>query len=158
MSSISNKTVRIIICWVLLIVACVAMIFIPQKSVQTEAAPPPAKPELKLSDADQVCIKGALYESWMYVFTDKQFIADTAKILDNLEYEKSKDAVNMMDAHKVYCLTFSKGNKHIKKFIVDDNNMLCFSEGTQSYKITSDFDFEELSKLVQEEIAQLQEK
>lgn len=144
MNSISNNKTRIIFCWVLLIVVCIGMTFIPKKNTQ------PAVPALTLDDADQVCISGALYESWMYVVADKQFLNDTIEILDNLKYEKSDKAVNMMDAHKVYQFTYSKGNKQIKTFIVDSTGMLCFKAGGESYKITSQFDFKELDTIVQE--------
>lgn len=151
MNSISNNKVRIVVCWILLIVVCVTMTFIPQKSAKPQTTTPPPKPQLTVSDADQVCITGALYESWMYVVTDKDFLNKTSKMLDGLKYEKSDKAVNMMNAKEVYSLTYSKGNEQIKTFIIDINGMMSFEAGGQSYKITSDFDFSELDRLIQEQ-------
>ncbi len=139
MNLTSSKAFRICICWVLFLVACVGMFFIPK----CEQGP-------SLSDADQVCVSGALYESWMYVITDKAFLDETSKVLSSLDYKESEKAVNMMDEGKVLCFTYSKGSEQIQKYIVDSNGMLCFEAGGQSYKITSDFDFDKLSKLVKQ--------
>ena len=137
MNLTSSKAFRICLCWVLLIAFCIGMMFV-------------SKPEQgpSIYDADQVCVSGALYESWMYVITDKAFIEQTTVILSNLEYEKSKDYVNMMEPQEVLCFTYSKGSELIQKYIVDKNGMLCFEAGGQSYKITSEFDFDELYNLL----------
>ncbi len=102
----------------------------------------------KIRKADQICVSGALYESWMYIITDEAFIDETAKIFTSMNCKKSDNAVNMMDAGETLSFTFSKGEETLGKVIVDSSNRVCFEAGAQSYDITSEFDFDYVKDLV----------
>lgn len=110
-----------------------------------------------LSDADQICVSGALYESWMYILTDEGFIDEMAEIFSSVDVKKSEEPVDMMTAQKVLSFAFSKGNDSICKVIVDNNNHLCYEAGGQAYIITSDFDFSYVKSLVDEQIEAVKE-
>lgn len=105
-----------------------------------------------LDESSQVCVSGALYESWMYVFTDESFINEVVSIFDSVNTKKSDEVVDMMTAGEVLSFTFSAGEETLGKIIVDSNNRLCYEAGEQSYMITSDFDFVSLKELVDDEI------
>lgn len=142
MSLISNNKFRIGICWFLIVAACVSMMFVGDK-----ASPQPATPSI--TETDQICISGALAESWMYVLTDKEFINEAVKMYESISYEESDQPMDMMTVGEVYCLTFSKGNEQLASFCVNKNGIFVTKPGTQPYKITSDFDFGELDRLIQ---------
>ncbi len=111
-----------------------------------------AKVPKNINETDQICVSGALYESWMYVLTDKEFVTEMVTLLDEIEFEKSDEAVDMMTAGEIISFSFSKGNETITNFIVDKNGRFCFEAGEQAYVITSDFDFEHVKSLVDEQI------
>lgn len=139
MSSTLNK----IFCRVLACVLCLCIL------LSLTACSPVSS---NISKADQICVSGALYESWMYVLTDEAFIDKTVDIFKSLDCKKSDDAVNMMDAGEVLSFTFNQGDKTLGKVIVDSNNRVCFEAGGQSYDITSEFDFDYVKRLVDDEI------
>lgn len=144
MSSTLNKITRIVVAIALcacIVFSCVACAKMPRN----------------LDETDQICVSGALYESWMYILTDDDFISQVVTTLESLEYEKSDEAVDMMTEKGVLCLSLSKGNENITKFIVDKNGRFCFEAGTQAYVITSEFDFEEFKALVDKEIESVKE-
>ncbi|MBQ8538428.1 MAG: hypothetical protein IJ433_02110 [Ruminococcus sp.] len=104
-----------------------------------------------IKDVDQICVSGSYTESWMYVFTDKGFIDEMVTVYNDLQYEETDENVDMMTAGEIYSFTFSKGNDTLARFIVDSNNVMTFEAGTQCYKIVSDFDFEHIKSLVEEQ-------
>ncbi|MBR2715209.1 MAG: hypothetical protein IKB73_03265 [Ruminococcus sp.] len=111
--------------------------------------------KLDVEEISQICVKGALYESWMCNFTDDEFISEMVKMYNGIRYEKSEEAVNMMDAEKVYSLTFYNDDETVATFIVDVNKNCSFEAGGESYHIVSDFDFEELSKMINDQKTEL---
>ena len=104
-----------------------------------------------IEEVDQICVSGSYAESWMYVYTDEDFINEMVDIFNGIEYEETEESVDMMTAGEVLSFTFSKGNDVQTKFIVDKNNFFTFEAGTQAYKITSDFDFDYVKGLVDEQ-------
>lgn len=139
MNSTLNKIARIAVACVLLL--CIALSF----SACGEAPK-------NLDKADQICVSGALYESWMYILTDEAFIDEVVTTFDSVKTEKTNETVDMMTAEKVLSFTFSEGNETLGKIVVDSNNHLCYEAGGQAYVITSEFDFTALKELVDKEI------
>lgn len=110
-----------------------------------------------IDSVDQICVSGSYSESWMYVYTDEEFIGEMVDIFNSVKYEKSDEAVDMMTQGEVFSFTFSNGNEQKAKFIVDKNLVFTFEAGTQSYKIVSDFDFDYVKELVNEQQKELLE-
>lgn len=139
MSSTLNKTLRAVVSLVLCVCICFAFTACTRNTKN-------------IKGADQICVSGALFESWMYVFTDEEFVAEMVEIFNDAEYEKSDVAVDMMTAGECLSFTFSKGNDTLTKFIVDKSGNFCFEAGTQAYRLVSDFDFSYVKGLVDEQI------
>ncbi|MBQ7133362.1 MAG: hypothetical protein IJO20_02600 [Ruminococcus sp.] len=108
-----------------------------------------------IKGADQICVSGALYESFMYVFTDEVFVDEMVTIFNDAKYEISDTPVDMMTPGECLSFTFSKGNDTLSKFIVDKSGTFCFVAGEQSYKLVTDFDFDYVKGLVDEQIKAL---
>lgn len=136
MSLISNKILKRVAALLL----CVCVLF---------CATACTKNTKNIKDVDQICVSGALYESWMHVYTDEEFVSEMVDIFNNLQYEKTEQSVNMMTAGEVLSFTFSKGNEQKATFIVDKNGVFAFEAGDKSYKIVSDFDFSYVYDLVE---------
>ena len=105
-----------------------------------------------IKDVDQICVSGSYVESWMYVFTDEAFIDEMVQVYNGIKYEETTESVDMMTSNGVLSFTYSKGNDTLARFIVDSNNIMTFEAGTQCYKIVSEFDFEHIQSLVNEQI------
>ena len=104
-----------------------------------------------IKDVDQICVSGSYVESWMYVFTDEAFVEEMVKVYNGLQYEETDENVDMMTAGEVLSFTYSNGNDTLARLIVDSNKVMTFEAGTQCYKIVSDFDFEHIKSLVDEQ-------
>lgn len=141
MNLISNNKFRIGVCWLLIVIACVSMMFVSNKPQQ------PVKPSI--TETNQICIKGAIPEDWMQVVTDKQFISEVVNWYDNITYEETTQQMDAMKTGEVYSLTFYKGRVEIASITINSDGIFVFELGTQPYKITSDFDFDELDSLIQ---------
>lgn len=139
MSSILSKSLRILTVLVLVLAMCFSIVGCD-------------KNRKDIKETDQICVSGAYVESFMYVFTDEAFVDEMVKVFENLKYEDTDESVDMMTAGKVFSFTFSNGNDTLARFIVDSNNTMTFEAGTQCYKIVSEFDFEHIKALVNEQI------
>ncbi len=104
-----------------------------------------------IEEVDQICVSGSYVESWMYVYTDEDFINEMVDIYNSIQYEETDEAVDVMTAGEVLFFTFNNGNDAQAKFIVDKNSVFTYEAGTQSYKITSEFDFDYVKGLVDEQ-------
>ena len=67
------------------------------------------------------------------------------------------NAVDMMNAGESLSFTFSKGEETLGKVIIDSSNRVCFEAGTQSYDITSEFDFGYIKSLVDKHVEAINE-
>lgn len=105
-----------------------------------------------VKNVDQICVSGSYAESWMYVFTNQDFIDDMVEVFNNIKYEKTDETVDMMTVDDVLFFTFSNGNSTLSKLIVDKNGIMTFEAGTDCYKIVSDFDFDYVKELVNKQI------
>ena len=105
----------------------------------------------ELGNVNQICVSGAYVESWMNVFTDEKFIDEMVKFYDSIKYEETDENVDVNTAGEVFSFTYSQGNKVKTKFIVDKNGVMTFEAGTQCYQIVSDFDFDYIKGLVDEQ-------
>lgn len=143
-----NLTLSKLFTRILAVILCVCVIF-----SLTACAPSVGK----IKKADQVCVSGALYESWMYVITDEAFLDEITDIFTHMKYKKSDDAVDMMNAGETLSFTFSKGEETLGKVIIDSSNRVCFEAGTQSYDITSEFDFGYIKSLVDKHVEAINE-
>lgn len=101
-----------------------------------------------IEEVDQICVSGSYVESWMYVYTDKDFVNEMVDIYNSIQYEETDEDVDVMTEGEVLFFTFNKGNDQQAKFIVDKNSVFTFEAGTQCYKITSEFDFDYVKGLV----------
>ena len=110
-----------------------------------------SKSTKEIEEVDQICVSGSYAESWMYVFTDEAFVDEMVEMFNSLKYEKTDDTVDMMTVGEVLNFTFSNGNDAQANFIVDKNSVFTFKAGTQAYKITSEFDFDYVKSLVDEQ-------
>ena len=104
-----------------------------------------------IEDVDQICVSGSYAESWMYVYTDEDFVNEMVDIYNSMKYEKTDETVDVMSEGEVLFFTFNNGNVEQAKLIVDKNSVITFEAGTQSYKITSEFDFDYVKGLVYEQ-------
>ena len=139
MSSTLNKTLKAVVA--IMLCVCISFAFCAC-----------TRNTKNIKDADQICVSGALYESWMYVFTDEDFVAEMVGIFNEAKYEKTDVAVDMMTHYECLSFTFSKGNDTITKFIVDKSGNFCFEAGGQAYRLVTDFDFDYVKGLVDEQI------
>ncbi len=139
MSSTLNKTFKAVVSLVLCVYVCFAFTACTKNTKN-------------IKNADQICVSGALYESFMYVFTDEAFVAEMVEIFNDAKYENSDVAVDMMTAGECLSFTFNDGNDTLTKFIVDKSGNFCFEAGEQSYHIVTDFDFDYVKGLVDEQI------
>ncbi len=138
MSSILNKVFKSALALTLALAMCVSLTACTKNTEN-------------IKDIDQIGLSGALYESWLYNSADEEFIAEMVDIYNSLKFEKSVETVDMMTAGDTLQFTFYADAEQVAEFIVDKNNMCCFEAGAQSYKIVSDFDFEHVKELVQEQ-------
>lgn len=104
-----------------------------------------------IKDVDQICVTGSYTESWMNVYTDEAFVNEMVEIYNSVEYVETDKDVDVTTAGEVLFFTFNNGNDEQAKFIVDKNSVFTFEAGTQCYEITSEFDFEYVKSLVDEQ-------
>ena len=104
-----------------------------------------------IEEVDQICVTGSYTESWMHVYTDKDFVNEMVDIYNSIQYEETDETVDVMTAGEVFFFTFNKGNDEQAKLIVDKNSVITFEAGTQCYKIVSEFDFDYVKGLVDEQ-------
>lgn len=136
MNSTLNKTSRALVSALLLICLCFLMTACSKNATKD------------INGADQICVSGSYAESFMYIVTDEDFIQRMTDIYNSLEYEETDETVDMMTVGEVVSLSFNKGNENLGTLIVDKNNIMTFEAGTQCYRITSQFDFDEMKALV----------
>ena len=142
MSSILNKSLRVLLCCVLCVCICLSLTACTRNTKN-------------ISDVDQICVTGAVYESWMYVVADETFVAEMVEIYNGLKYEKTDTQNDMSTEGECYSFAFNNGNETLAKFIVDKSGNFSFEPGGQAYHITSDFDFEHIKDLVDEYVGKI---
>ena len=117
-----------------------------------------AKRTEELGNVNQICVSGAYTESWMNVYTDEEFIEKMVEFYDSIRYEETDKNVDTNTAGEVLSLTYSQGNNVKTKFMIDKNGVLSFEAGTECYEIVSDFDFEYIKGLVDEQREKVESK
>ncbi len=117
-----------------------------------------AKRTEELGNVNQICVSGAYTESWMNVYTDEEFIEKMVEFYDSIRYEETDKNVDTNTAGEVLSLTYSQGNNVKTKFMIDKNGVLAFEAGTECYEIVSDFDFEYIKGLVDEQREKVESK
>lgn len=152
MNLTSNKTVRICVCAFLFVVAIAVMILIGTKA-PAEVSVPPVVDDGKIKNADQVNVSEGIYSSMLYVLSDKEFVDETVKLYNSLEYTETDELITYVDPEKrCYILQYSYKGEMLKKLIVTKEGLCAFEVGGKVYKITSDFDFDALDSLVMDNI------
>lgn len=137
MSLILNKSIRVLLACVLCVCICLSLTACTKNTKD-------------IKDVDQICVTGAVYESWMNVIADEEFVTEMVDMYNGLKYEKSDVQNDMSTEGECYSFTFNNGNETVATFIVDKSGNFSFEPGGQAYHITSDFDFEDLKDLVDE--------
>ena len=151
MNLTSNKTFRICICAFLFVVALVVMILIGAKTPVEQ----PVVDDGKIKNADQVNVSEGIYSSMLYVLSDEDFVDETVKLFNNLEYTETDEFITYVDPEKkCYILQYSYKGEMLKKLIVTKEGLCAFEIGGKVYKIISEFDFDALDRLVKENIPQ----
>ncbi|MBQ4128851.1 MAG: hypothetical protein IJD68_03665 [Ruminococcus sp.] len=131
MNSILNKILRCLLA--VLLCVCICFCFTAC-----------TKNTKNIKNVDQICVSGSYAESWMYVLTDEEFVNEMVEIYNSVKYEKSEEYVDMMTAGEVLSFTYSNGSENVATFIVDKNLNLAFKAGGKPYRITSEFDFNDV--------------
>ncbi len=144
MSSILNKILKFSFCVVLCLSVCLCMTACTKNTKD-------------IKSADQICVSGALYESFMYTLSDEEFVSQMVDIYNGLKYEKTDEHVDMMTVGETYTLTFFDGADTVTTLIFDSNNNCCFEAGGQAYKIVSDFDFGEVKVIIKDATTKVKE-
>ncbi len=138
MNLTSNKILKVLCVFLL----CVGIVFSTTACVKRTE---------ELGNVNQICVSGAYVESWMNVYTDEEFIEKMVEFYDSIRYEKTDKNVDTNTEGEVLSLTYSQGNNVKTSFMVDKNGIMTFEAGTQCYEIVSDFDFEYIKGLVDEQ-------
>lgn len=137
MNSILSKSIRVLVACVLCVCICLSLTACTRNT-------------RNIDEVDQICVSGALYESWMYVLADKEFVDEMVEIYNSISYEKTDALVDTDCIGGVLFFSFNNGSENVAKFIVDKNNNFYFEAGKQAYHIVSDFDFDYVNGLVKE--------
>lgn len=142
MSSTLNKSLRVLVCCVLCVCICLSLTACAQNTED-------------IKDVDQICVSGAVYESWMYVLANEEFIAEMVDIYNGVKYEETDTQNDMSTSGECYSFTFNNGNETLATFIVDKSGNFSFEAGGQPYHIVSDFNFDYIKDLVDEYVGKI---
>lgn len=106
----------------------------------------------------QIVVKGAVQDSWMYSFADKDFIDDMVDFYNNISYEDTDKSVNASTIGEVYSFIFYDGVEEQARLTIDKNNIIAFELGKESYALVSDFKYDQVKELVENQIEEYKSK
>lgn len=108
--------------------------------------------------ADQVCVSRSYKYPSMYVYSDKEMVDELVEMYNSIRYEETDETVDISDGEDVYSVSFANGSETVGKIIVDSKNNFMFEAGGQEYHITSDFDYDRFSGILQKKLDESEAK